>query len=351
MYLGRTTGAAVAALSAVLITSSAPVAAADYVLRFATINAVETASYAKVLEPFARAVEQESGGRIEVALKPIGGYGKPADLFNMVEKGDIEIAATVQGYNPGRFPQSSVMELPLMYENSIAGTEAMWSLYKEGLLDKDYASVKVLGLYVLPPYGIFTTGKKITALKDLRGMRMRTPSPTVGLALARLGAIPIGVPVNLVGEAIANGTLDAIAYGWDSSSTTKGAGDKMIADQVSVLVDANFAAPALMVVMNKVKWEALPPDLQAIFDKHSPDLVAGNARIREEMEAATKKKMQADPRYTYVALSPEQRADMQRIITPAIADWKTGMVKLGIDGEKLLARAQELIQQFKVAAK
>ena len=40
----------------------------------------------------------------------------------MVEKGDIEIAATVQGYHPGRFPQSSVMELPLMYENSIAGT-------------------------------------------------------------------------------------------------------------------------------------------------------------------------------------------------------------------------------------
>jgi TRAP-type C4-dicarboxylate transport system substrate-binding protein len=351
MYLGRMSGAAVAAFSTVLMTSLAPATAADYVLRFATINAAETASYARVLEPFARAVEAESAGRIEVALKPIGGYGKPADLFNLVEKGEIEIAATVQGYNPGRFPQSSVMELPLMYESSVAGSEALWSLYKEGLLDKDYASVKVLGLYVLPPYGIFTTGKKITALKDLRGMRMRTPSPTVGLALARLGAIPIGVPVNLVGDAIANGTLDAIAYGWDSATTTKGAGDKMISDQVSVLVDANFAAPALMVVMNKAKWEALPADLKAILDKHSPDLVGGNARIREEMEAATKKKLQADPRYTYVALSAEQRADMQRIITPAIADWKASMAKLGIDGEKLLARAQELVQQFKVAAK
>ena len=110
------------------MTSLAPATAADYVLRFATINAAETASYARVLEPFARAVEAESAGRIEVALKPIGGYGKPADLFNLVEKGEIEIAATVQGYNPGRFPQSSVMELPLMYENSVAGSEALWSL-------------------------------------------------------------------------------------------------------------------------------------------------------------------------------------------------------------------------------
>src|SRR3954454_8325957 len=235
-----------AALLGLVALLSTPACASEIVLRFASINTEGTPAYDQALLPFAKAVEAESGGRIEVALKPLGGYGKPAELFGMVEKGAIEMAATVQGYNPGRFPQSSVMELPLMFENSISGTEAMMSLYKESLLDKDYASVKVLGLYVLPPYGIFTTGKKITALKDLRGMRMRTPSPTVGLALARLGAIPIGVPVNLVGEGIANGTLDAIAYGWDSSSTTKGAGDKMIADQVSVLVDANFAAPALM---------------------------------------------------------------------------------------------------------
>src|SRR5260221_1715587 len=287
MYLGRTTGAAIAAFSAVLMTSSAPVAAADYVLRFGSINAVETASYAKVLEPFARAVEQESAGRIEVALKPIGGYGKPSDPFNLVEKGAIEIAATVQGYNPGRFPQSSVMELPLMYENSIAGTEAMWSLYKEGLLDKDYASVKVLGLYVLPPYGIFTTGKKIAALKDLRGMRMRTPSPTVGLALARLGAIPIGIPVNLVGESIANGTIDAVAYGWDSATTTRGVEGKFLADQVSVLVDANFAAPTLMVVMNRAKWDELPPELQQAIEKNCPPLAPANARLRDEVEAGT----------------------------------------------------------------
>ena len=142
-----------------------PASAAEIVLRFGSINTENTAPYDQVLLPFAKAVEEESGGRIEVALKPLGGYGKPAELFTMVEKGTIEMAASVQGYHPGRFPQSSVMELPLMFENSIAGTEAMMTLYKEGLLDKDYASVKVLGLYVLPPYPIFTTGKKIQSVQ------------------------------------------------------------------------------------------------------------------------------------------------------------------------------------------
>ena len=161
------------------------------------------------------------------------------------------MAATVQGYHPGRFPQSSVMELPFMFENSISGTSAMMSLYKEGLLDKDYASVKVLGLYVLPPYPIFTTGKKIQSVKDFRGLRMRTPSTTVGVALAKLGAVPLGIPLNMIGDTIASGYVDAIAYGWDSATTTKGAAGKVLADQLNVVIDARLAAPALMIVMNR----------------------------------------------------------------------------------------------------
>jgi TRAP-type C4-dicarboxylate transport system substrate-binding protein len=334
-----------------LVLLSAPAFAADVVLRFGAINIENSLVYEQILLPFGKAVEEESGGRIEVALKPLGGYGKPAELFTMVEKGAIEIAATLQGYHPGRFPQSSVMELPFMFENSIAGTSAMMSLYQEGLLDKDYASVKVLGLYVLSPYPIFTTGKKIQSVRDFRGLRMRTPSTTVGVALAKLGAVPLGIPINMIGDTIASGYVDAIAYGWDSATTTKGAAGKYLADQLSVVVDARLAAPALMIVMNRAKWDAMPDDLKKIVEKHSSDLAMGNARIREAQEAATKKKLQTDPRFTVLSFSGEQRAELQRVTAPAVAEWKANMAKLGIDGERLYTRARELIQQYKVATK
>jgi TRAP-type transport system periplasmic protein len=328
-----------------------PASAADVVLRFGSINTENTAAYDQVLMPFAKAVEEESEGRIEVALKPLGGYGKPAELFTMVEKGAIEMAATVQGYHPGRFPQSSVMELPFMFENSISGTSAMMSLYKEGLLDKDYASVKVLGLYVLPPYPIFTTGKKIQSVKDFRGLRMRTPSTTVGVALAKLGTVPLGIPLNMIGDTIASGYVDAIAYGWDSATTTKGAGGKFLADQLKVVIDARLAAPALMIVMNRATWESMPADLKKIIEKHSSDIAMGSARIREAQEAVTKKKLQSDPRFTALTFNDEQRAELQRVTAPAVAEWKANMAKLGIDGERLYTRARELIQQYKVATK
>jgi TRAP-type C4-dicarboxylate transport system substrate-binding protein len=338
-------------LFVLLAVSAVPASAADIVLRFGSVNTEGTAPYDQALVPIVRAIEQESGGRIEVALKPIGGYGKPADLFNMVERGDIEMAATVQGYNPGRFPQSSVMELPFMFPNAVSGTEAIMSLYKEGLLSEDYASVKVLSLYMLPPYPIFTTGKKIQTVKDFRGLRMRTPSITVGLALAKLGAVPLGIPLNTIGDSIASGYVDAISYGFDSTTTTKGAGGKVLSDQLSVVIDAQLAAPALMVVMNRAKWEALPDDLKAILEKHGAELARMSARVRDAQEAVTKKKIQSDPRFTALNFSEEQRAELMRVTAPAVQDWKANMAKLGIDGDRLYRRAMELIARYKVAAK
>lgn len=350
MHTRRQLGTGLAALSVLLGTRSLPVRAAEQTLRFASISDAETDIYKSILSPFARAVEADSGSRVEMALKPVGGYGKPTDVFPMVEKGDIELGASLPGYHPGRFPQTSVIELPMLYSSAVIGSTALMALYKEGLLDKDYGSVKVLALYTASAFGIFTTGKKVTSVKDLRGLRVRTPGPTVGVALARLGAIPLGMPISMIGEAIANGTIDAMAISMDTTLDTKGAGGKHLVDQMSVVVDLRFAAPAQMVVMNRARWDALPADLQAILEKDALMIATDGARVREASEVAARLKLKADPRYTFITFDAEQRAELERVLAPAFNDWKAGMAKLGIDGERLLSRARELVKQFTVSA-
>jgi TRAP-type transport system periplasmic protein len=337
------------ALLGLLVLGATPAGAAEFLLRFGSINPVGSAADAEFQE-IARSIEQESGGRIEVEAKPVGGFGKAAELFGMVEKGEIEMAVAVQGYSPGRFAQSSVMELPLMFQDSVAGTKAMMALYKEGLLDKDYATVKVLGLYVLEPYPIFTTGKKIETVRNFRGVRIRSPSITVGLAMAKLGAIPLGIPSQMVGDTLANNTLDAVSIGWTSLLNTKGIGGKPLVNQVSVAVDAKFSAPALMLVMNRAKWEALPPDLQAIIEKYGPELSDGSAAARASVDLASKKKVQSDPRITAISFSAGQVTELNRVVAPAIEDWKANMAKRGLDGERLYTRARELIAQYQAGA-
>jgi TRAP-type C4-dicarboxylate transport system substrate-binding protein len=203
---------------------------------------------------------------------------------------------------------------------------------------------------VVPPFGVFTTGKKINTVKDLRGLRIRTPGPTVGLALAKLGAIPLGMPVSMIGDAIASGTVEAIAFSMDSTLGTKGAGDKYLHEQLSVVVDMRFAAPSQMVVMSQAKWDALPAEFQAAIEKGTVGFIGDGLRVREEAEISGLKKFQADPRYTVIPFSRQLREELRTAMAPAFDDWKADMTRRGLGGDRLLSHAQELVRQFSVAS-
>src|SRR3978361_2543076 len=112
---------------------------------------------------------------------------------------------------------------------------------------------KLLDVSVCPPEPICTPGKKIQTVRDFRGLRMRTPSTTVGVALAKLGAVPLGIPLNMIGDTIASGYVDAIAYGWDSTTTTKGIPGKNLIDQLHRGVDGALPAPGVVTRQHRTK--------------------------------------------------------------------------------------------------
>ena len=345
--------AATTVAAAALSLSMTAAMAQDVTLKFATINADSTRAFKEIQEPLARAIEKGSAGRIKVDLRGAGpnGFGKPAELFDLVQKGDVDIAYSVQGYTPGRFPASTVAELPLVFRDSQEGTRVLWQLYKEGLLAKDYDGVKVLALNTSVPFGIFSANKSINELKDLRGLRIRVPSPTVGLSLARLGSVPIGLPVNMIGDAISSHMVDAISYGADTLETAPGANGKPLIDQIKAFYDCGFAEVTLMIVMNQKAWDGLSPDLQKVMDEHfGATLSQAMAKDRDVTETDAKKRAQDSKRYTFTAMTPEQHDEMVKLISPVIDDWKKSMADKGIDGEKLLKRAQELAAQKTASA-
>jgi TRAP-type transport system periplasmic protein len=333
--------------------SATPASAQDVTLKFATISAESTRAFKETYKPLAQAIEKDSDGRIKVDLRGPGpnGFGKPAELLDMVERGDIDIAFTVQGYKAGRFPRTTVAELPLMIRSSQEGTRVLWGLYKDGLLEKEYDGLKVLALNTSVPFGIFSATKAVADIKDFRGLRIRVPSPTIGLALARMGAVPIGLPVNLIGESIASHMVDAISFSADSLETLPGVNGKPVADQIKAIYDCGFAAPALMVVMNQKAYDALPKDLQKVIDAHTGvALSLAIAKDRDTSETEAKKRMQSDSRYSYATMTPEQHDEMVKLIAPVVDDWKKSMAEKGIDGDKLLQRAQELAAQKTASA-
>jgi TRAP-type C4-dicarboxylate transport system substrate-binding protein len=324
-----------------LLTSTAS-AAADFTWRFGTNIAESSPSY-QLLAETVRTIEAESGQRLQIDIKPINGYGRPAELLPLLDKGDIEVALASVGYFANRFAANSVMELPLLYKSATAGTKVLWQLYQDGDLNRDFHDLKVISMWMLPPYGVFSSQRKVTTARDFRGLRIRVFSLTSGRAIARLGGIPLNVPSDRIGEALAVGALDAITFSWESMSTSPGGGGKMMIDQVKYLLDLKYAAPELAILMKPRVFDALPADLQAVVERHTGrTLSMALAAQRDEADAAVRKKLAADPRFVVSSLAPAEAAATERALAPALTDWATLIRSQGVDGEALLARARTL---------
>lgn len=318
-------------------------AAAQTTLRFGTVFSPTTSTFLMLVDA-CRKIEAESGGAVAIDIRPSGGYGKPTELLKLVDNGDIEIAYTVQGYTPARFPASAVLELPLIRETAVGGTRALWELYESGALARDYEGLKVAGLWALPAYGIFTAARPVAEPKDLRGLRIRSPSNTVGRALGKLGMVPVSLPLNNMGPGLRNNLIDGVAYGWYSSSTTTGVDGQPLSNQLKHMVDIGFSGPVVMLAMKKTVFDGLPAPVQALIDKHLGKPVSlAIAEERDQLERELKQKFAADGVHQVVRFTPAQLAEIRGELEEVYAEWVASGAAQGIQAQGLLDAARRAI--------
>ena len=89
-------------------------------LRFATGFSPKHTMQVKVFEPWAKKITKLTNGKVKVTFYPGGALGKAPDLYGLAEKGIADIIYTLHDYTPGRFPMTTVFELPFMVPSSPA---------------------------------------------------------------------------------------------------------------------------------------------------------------------------------------------------------------------------------------
>ncbi len=240
-----------------------------------------------VLEPWAKAVEKESDGRIKVELYPsmqLG--GTPPELINQVRDGAIDVTWYVIGYNPGLFPRTEVFEQPFLMENAEATSRAFWRLFEKEMTTPSSRISRSSPPGCMAPACFIPTGRSKT-VDDLKGMKIRGGSRTVNALLTQLGAEPVGLPVPAVSEALSKGVINGTTIPWEVVPSLK----------VSELVHnhTEFGTPALytltfVLAMNKDKYESLPDDLKKVIDDNSGIEMSGFAgRMQAGADAPARK--------------------------------------------------------------
>ena len=271
-----TAAAATTAALAALTLSAATATAQEVTLRVHHFLSADAPIQKGVLEPWEKAVEDQSGGRIDVQLFPsmqLG--GKPPQLFDQARDGIVDVSWTLLGYTPGRFPISEVFELPFVAGSATATTNAL-QVFQAKYLTEELAEVHPLLVHAPSAYKIHTKDSTVAALPDLAGLKIRAPSRTMTDGLNALGATAVGMPVPEVPQALTTGVIDGAVIPWEVFGSLRIEG--VTRDHTEFGTENGGLSGAVMaLVMNKATYDGLPDDLKAVIDANSGAALAAIA--------------------------------------------------------------------------
>lgn len=217
------------------------------------------------LEPYARDLEKASDGRIQVDIQTAGSsLGVITQQWDQTLDGLSDIAFGLHGIPRGRFTCTQVVELPFLTDTVEEANNVLWGLYPD-YLAKEHEGVKVLALMAHDPGVLATNGIRVEKPEDLKGLRIRVPSPFIAAMLEDLGAIPVGMPPGQVYENMQTGAIDGVVLPW------AGLKEFRITEVTTNAIEIGAYTTPFYFVMNEDTYNDLPADLQAAVDKISGD--------------------------------------------------------------------------------
>lgn len=227
------------------------------------------------IDPFIDEVAEATGGTVTIEVVPNGGLGPAPGTYENVVAGAQDLGWALQGYTPGRFPVSGLIEMPFTFTSATEGTNALWDLYEEfPELRKEYSDVHLLGLWTHDAGNLWTTGKKVASIDDVRGLTLRAPGPVQNQLITELGGSPVGMPSSELYDSLERGVVDGLMI---ANSGLESFG---LYDVLDHGVACGCYTAAQFLAINQGAWDALSPQQQAAIDE-----VAGRALSLQAAEA------------------------------------------------------------------
>ena len=275
------------------------------------------------MERWKTEVEKRTGGKVKINTYPGGTLLGAKDIFDGVIAGTADIGNFAMSYQPGRFPVSEAMDLPHFFADAKTASGILADLI-EKFKPAEFEKVKVLTVFTCPP-AVVMSSRKIETLADLKNLPLRS-SGTGAEVMKRLGAAPVAMPQSDVPDALQKGVVKGNV---SSGEVLK---DMNYAAYCPFVFKTDLCVISFAVVMNKARYDALPPDIKQVFDSlyHEQAEWTGDYVDLHVQEALTWSKEQ----HHLVVSKPsaEDAAALRATAQPLIDAYAARAAEKGIDG-------------------
>jgi TRAP-type C4-dicarboxylate transport system substrate-binding protein len=320
--------------------------AQEIILKVAHFLPPNSTAQKGAIQPWCDKISKESGGRIRCQIYPalqLGGTSP--QLVDQLRNGVADVIWTLPSFSAGRFPITEVMELPFMLPaGGIASSRAIWDFYlRYG--QKDFDAYKVLALYCDPAAAFHTTSKPLRNLASMKGLKIRTASRMAARLVSALGATPVNMPPPQIADAISKGVIDGSMASWELVPSVK-------LDELTKYHtrepdgEVGFYSAVLAFLMNKQKYDSLPPDLKEVIDRNSgPTLVDSFANAWDLAGVESHKRVK-ESGGAEIVVTLADYLEMRKAAAPVEQEYIKDAVAKGLDGLALLAAAKSTSAKY-----
>jgi TRAP-type C4-dicarboxylate transport system substrate-binding protein len=300
----------------------------------------KAAPYPNAFLPWTEEITKQTDGRVTFKYYLSQTLVKVRDAYRGVNTGIADIAWLPFTLTPGRFPLTTVVELPYMTPDTFIGSRVLTDLYKTfPEMRAEVEDVHLLFLWVSLPYEIHTN-KPVRNPQDVKGMKLAT-APGARAALEALGAVPVTMPNPKIYQAVEKGVADGSALAWGAYKAFK------IYEVTKNHINPHLAGIAYGVVMNKNRWNSLSKQDQDIITSVTSQMMPDNlcGAVTAEMNEGVRISKERD--HEIIDLGPEEFAKWQATGQPAWREWVQQMEAKGLPGQKVLDETIKLVEKYR----
>lgn len=295
-----------------------------------------------ILEPWARAIEAETGGSLRFEIMP-SALGPPPAQFDLLIDGAFDVGYGVSGHNPGRFTLTQVMDLPFMSPDPWAGAAASWLTYQRyGARYNEHRGAHVAGLFVHSIPALHWRGEPITRIEEMQGRRVRVGGNVTGRIITAIGGTPVQLPPTEAQQAMARGVADGIAFPIESIAFF----NITPVIRSTTLIPGGLYTDTFWIAFNERSWNGLTDAQKAAVNKHSGLGIALQAGWAWTMGDRVGQRGLEERNVRFNTLAAEEVTKIRERLAVLEAEWLAEASRRTLPGQDILAYARTMAQRY-----
>lgn len=299
------------------------------------------------MAPWIKMVEERTGGKVKIVPYFAETLAKGAEIYNAVSQGLADMGEVSTSHAPGQFRLADFFSLPgLAIPDSVVASRLHWHLINAvPEFGAQYAGTKPIIAY---SHGgganVVMCRTPIRTMEDMKGKKINIYGGPIGVGTAKaLGFTPTHMNIPDVYLSVEKGVLDGVI------SSVSLIGSRKFGEIMKHYTSGpSFGGAPFLVVMNRDKWNKLPPDIQKAFDEvggMSGSEMFGKGMVKDEEDG----RQEGVKKYgcQFYKLPPDEQARWVKGLGTVQEDWVKDTEKKGLAAQKVMDEYRRFVKNAK----